>query len=29
MKTSAYVWSYLAEFLLECEVFQTKILEEI
>jgi hypothetical protein len=31
MKTNirVYLWSYLAQFFLECEMFLTKVLEEI
>ena len=29
MKTNIYFWSYLAQFFLEWEMFQTKAIEEI
>jgi hypothetical protein len=29
MKTGVYLWQYLAEFFLECKIFQTKFAEEI
>ena len=29
MKTNIYFWSYLAQFFLEREMFQTKIIEKI
>ena len=29
MKINIHFWSYLAQFFLECEMFQTKIVEKI
>ena len=29
MKTNLHFWSYLAQFFLEWEMFQTKVVEEI
>jgi len=29
MKTNVYLWSYLPEFFLEWEIFQTKFVEKI
>ena len=29
MKTNTHFWSYLAQFFLDCEMFQTEILDKI